>query len=228
MQSCWCHCCSNTFRRKDVISCKRNRICIHWIIRLFFVRFFFTYSRLNCLNPEKELLCISVIELWLRILQKKFHSNKNIQELILYLLKRPQPRNQNSNYFAWCATSLVQAFLPYVTLYLHIIALILRNLKTSKMSRWGQTGKYNILQETKWIWRISGLIYVLEMSNTISVGMENISPSQQARNLGVIFDETMSFSPHVNTIVKGALYHIRNISKIRKYISKVNSNSQFC
>ena len=30
----------------------------------------------------------------------------------------------------------------------------------------------------------------------------------------------MSLSPHVNTIVKGAFYHIRNISKIRKYISK--------
>ena len=57
--------------------------------------------------------------------------------------------------------------------------------------------------------------------STISVGMENIRPSQQARNLGVIFDDTMSLSPHyVNTIVKGAFYHIRNISKIRKYISK--------
>ena len=54
---------------------------------------------------------------------------------------------------------------------------------------------------------------------TISVGMENIRPSQQARNLGVILDDTMSLSPHVNTIVKGAFYHIRNISKIRKYIS---------
>ena len=54
---------------------------------------------------------------------------------------------------------------------------------------------------------------------TISVGMENIRPSQQARNLGGIFDDTMSLSPHVNTIVKGAFYHIRNISKIRKYIS---------
>ena len=54
---------------------------------------------------------------------------------------------------------------------------------------------------------------------TISVGMENIRPSQQARNLGVIFDDTMSLSPHVNRIVKGAFYHIRNISKIRKYIS---------
>ena len=56
--------------------------------------------------------------------------------------------------------------------------------------------------------------------STISVGMENIRPSQQARNLGVIFDDTMLLSPHVNTIVKGAFYHIRNISKIRKYISK--------
>ena len=48
---------------------------------------------------------------------------------------------------------------------------------------------------------------------TISVGMENIRPSQQARNLGVIFDDTMSLSPHVDTIVKGAFCHIRNISK---------------
>ena len=73
---------------------------------------------------------------------------------------------------------------------------------------------------------------------TISVGMENIRPSQQARNLGVIFDDTMSLSPHVNTTVKGAFYHIRNISKIRKYISKstteilihsfVSSKLDFC
>ena len=48
----------------------------------------------------------------------------------------------------------------------------------------------------------------------------------------------MSLSPHVNTIVKGAFYHIRNISKIRKYISEstteilihsfVNSKLDFC
>ena len=73
---------------------------------------------------------------------------------------------------------------------------------------------------------------------TNSVGMENIRPSQQARNLGVIFDDTMSLSPHVNTIVKGAFYHIRNISKMRKYIGKstteilinsfVSSKLDFC
>ena len=55
---------------------------------------------------------------------------------------------------------------------------------------------------------------------TISVGMENIRPSQQAHNLGVIFDNTMSLSPHVNTILKGEFHHIRNISQIRKYITQ--------
>ena len=54
------------------------------------------------------------------------------------------------------------------------------------------------------------------LAPTISVGMENIRPSQQARNIGVIFYDTMSLSP----IVKSAFYHIRNISKVRKYISK--------
>ena len=55
---------------------------------------------------------------------------------------------------------------------------------------------------------------------TISVGMENIRPSKRLAILAWFFDNTMSLSPHVNTIVKGAFYHIRNISKIRKYISK--------
>ena len=55
----------------------------------------------------------------------------------------------------------------------------------------------------------------------------------------MIFDNTMSLSPHVYTnIVKGAFYHIRNISEIRKYISKsttkilihsfVSSKLDFC
>ena len=54
----------------------------------------------------------------------------------------------------------------------------------------------------------------------------------------MIFDDTTSLSPHVNTIVKSAFYQIRNISKIRKYISKstteilihsfVSSKLDFC
>ena len=39
-------------------------------------------------------------------------------------------------------------------------------------------------------------------------------PSLQARNIGAIFDSTLTMSAHVNAIVKsGFLYHLRNISK---------------
>lgn len=73
---------------------------------------------------------------------------------------------------------------------------------------------------------------------SLTVGEKIIRPTNKARNLGVLFDETMSFSPHVNAVVKGAFYHIRNIAKIRKYIDKkttevlihsfVSSKLDFC
>ena len=46
-----------------------------------------------------------------------------------------------------------------------------------------------------------------------------IKPSPHARNIGSIFDTTMSMLPHVNNVCKSAFYHIRPISRIRKYLS---------
>ena len=46
-----------------------------------------------------------------------------------------------------------------------------------------------------------------------------IKPSPHARNIGAIFDTTMSMLPHVNNICKSAFYHLRTISHIRKYLS---------
>ena len=54
----------------------------------------------------------------------------------------------------------------------------------------------------------------------ISIGDAQIAPSLQARNLGVIFDSSMTLQPHINNIVRLSSYHIRNIGKIRKYLDK--------
>ena len=54
---------------------------------------------------------------------------------------------------------------------------------------------------------------------SITVGNEIIQPKGKARNIGVTFDTTLTMSYHVNDVVKGAFYHLRNIAKIRKYIS---------
>ena len=73
---------------------------------------------------------------------------------------------------------------------------------------------------------------------SITAGNETIEPKDKARNIGVTFDTTLTMSHHVNDVVKGAFYHLRNIAKIRKYISEditevlihafVSSKLDFC
>ena len=43
--------------------------------------------------------------------------------------------------------------------------------------------------------------------------------SSEARNLGVIFDADLNFSKHFSNITKTAIYQIRNIAKIRSFLS---------
>ena len=53
--------------------------------------------------------------------------------------------------------------------------------------------------------------------DSITVG--DVTVTTGARNIGAIFDDTMSFEEHVNDLCKTAFYHIRNISRIRPRLS---------
>ncbi|KAK3705766.1 hypothetical protein QZH41_000593 [Actinostola sp. cb2023] len=50
-------------------------------------------------------------------------------------------------------------------------------------------------------------------------GEEVIVPSKSARNIGAIFDNTMSMSLQINAACKSAFFHLRNIARIRKFLS---------
>ena len=54
--------------------------------------------------------------------------------------------------------------------------------------------------------------------DSITVGDATVEPTSGARNIGAIFDETMSFEEHVDDLCKTAFYHIRN-SRIRPRLS---------
>lgn len=59
--------------------------------------------------------------------------------------------------------------------------------------------------------------------DNFNIGDETLPTTASAKSLGVIFDEHMSFDAHVSGVCKSSFYHLRNLSKIRKYLTKESS-----
>jgi hypothetical protein len=59
----------------------------------------------------------------------------------------------------------------------------------------------------------------------ISVGDATVEPQTSVHNLGVIFDRHMVFDKHINNICRTAYMHIRNIGRIRRYITQDTTRS---
>ena len=52
------------------------------------------------------------------------------------------------------------------------------------------------------------------------IGNTTVVCEPKVKNLGVIFDQLMSMRQHVNYTSRTARFHLRNISRIRRYISE--------
>ena len=57
-------------------------------------------------------------------------------------------------------------------------------------------------------------------SQTLMVDTTNVSRSQSASNIGVIFDHEMSMKNHIASTSKMCHFHLRNIGSIRKYLTE--------
>jgi hypothetical protein len=52
------------------------------------------------------------------------------------------------------------------------------------------------------------------------IGNTSVSTSPKARNIGAIFDKHMNMEDHITSVCQAANYHIRNIGKIRRYLTR--------
>ena len=52
------------------------------------------------------------------------------------------------------------------------------------------------------------------------VGVSSTSPSETVRNLGCIFDPVLNMACHVTSLCKSAYYHLYNLGKVRKCLSR--------
>ena len=55
---------------------------------------------------------------------------------------------------------------------------------------------------------------------SVSVCSEVVTPSNYVRNIGMLLDCGMSMEQHITEVCKSGFYHLRNIRRIRKYLSK--------
>ena len=55
---------------------------------------------------------------------------------------------------------------------------------------------------------------------SIQVGESKIKPSVEVRNIGAYFASDMSLRKHVTKVCQASYYHLRNIQKIKRYLSK--------
>ena len=48
---------------------------------------------------------------------------------------------------------------------------------------------------------------------------QEVTPSPSARNLGIIFDSALNFKSHISGISRACYYHIRDMRKIRRFLT---------
>ena len=57
-------------------------------------------------------------------------------------------------------------------------------------------------------------------SCSITVGNNRIGPSPCVKNLGSWFDSNLSITDHINKACNAAFYHLHNLRRIKKYLSR--------
>ena len=54
----------------------------------------------------------------------------------------------------------------------------------------------------------------------VSIGESIIHPTTSACNLGCVMDQRLCMDAHINALCKNAFYHLRNIKRIRRYLTR--------
>ena len=53
----------------------------------------------------------------------------------------------------------------------------------------------------------------------LNVCLDTVTPSFHVRNIGATFDKFLPMSTHIDNVCKSAFYHLRNIARVRRYLS---------
>ncbi|XP_066016040.1 uncharacterized protein [Pocillopora verrucosa] len=93
------------------------------------------------------------------------------------------------------------------------------------IDRWMSCNKLKLNRDKTELLVISSKYRPRPSLDSILVGDHRVERSDKARNIGVVFDETLSLDKHVSSVCKSALFHLRNIAKMRMYLTSESTKT---
>ena len=92
-----------------------------------------------------------------------------------------------------------------------------------EIDNWMTRNKLKLNRDKTELLIISSIYLPRPSLDSIVVGDYRVCSSITARNIGVVFDQTLSLEKRVVSVCKSALFHLRNIAKIREYLTVENT-----
>ena len=87
------------------------------------------------------------------------------------------------------------------------------------MDAWMLSNKLKLNKDKSEVLVISSSYRPRPPLSSVDICNETVSCSPSARNIGVIFDQSLCMVLHVNAVCQSSFFHLRNIGFIRKYLT---------
>ena len=87
------------------------------------------------------------------------------------------------------------------------------------MDAWMLSNKLKLNKDKSKVLVISSSFRPRPPLSSVDICDETVSCSPSARNIGVIFNQSLCMVPHVNALCQSSFFHLRNIGFIRKYLT---------
>ena len=129
-------------------------------------------------------------------------------------------RSYNLNYHVYADDT--QLYLSFNSSQQHAnSAIATLELCINEIRQWMKSN-FLKLNDEKTEFMLFGSHQQLSKINTdcIHIGDSSIASESKARNLGAILDSSMTIKPNISNVIRSSAFQLRNISRIRKYLSR--------